>query len=158
MRKRQGKLRKSGEKATTRGRRDEVVQTLNRVYPGQGRRVREEALRTLQPVVETRRVKRAGRGYPVPQLVKTARGTSRAVTWLLEAVRSQMKKHQRRRADARVRERRVLYEERRATRPTGGEKPVGSDNKAPRAMSLTKRNQLHKEAIANRVYTQMRWY
>lgn len=157
MRKRQGKLRKAGEKATARAIRDDVVHSLNRVYPGQGRRVREEARQTLHPVVETRRVKRAGRGYPVPQLVKASRASTRATTWLREASRAQRKKHRRRRSDARVRERRALYEERRAsqttTRTSGS---GGSTSTVPE--SLNKRNRLHKEAIANRVYTQMRWY
>ena len=71
-----------------------------------------------------------------------------------EAARAQMKKHRRRRADARVRERRALYEERRASR--GTEKREDGGTALPE--SLNKRTRLHKEAMANRVYTQMRWY
>jgi len=152
MRKREGKLIKGGEKATARGVRTEVVRILNRVYPGQGREVREEALKGVQPVVETRRVKRAGRGYPVPHVVKASRGRTRAATWVREAAKGRGKKHRRRRADARVRERRTVYEERKRVR--GGEEKGGGG----RSEALAQRNRRHKEARANRVYTQMRWY
>ena len=103
-----------------------------------------QVLRGLAPVMETESVKRAGSIYQVPHPVTQNRAMTLAVRQLVEAAMKRAKGGLKMR-EARLHERTTAYED-----------MYIRSNEKPLSDSVGKRNSLHKEAKANRVFSHRR--
>ena len=106
----------------------------------------QQVLKGLAPVLETESVKRAGSMYQVPHPVTQKRAITLAVRQLREAAEK--------RASVGLKIREALLHE----RITAYEDMYVRMNEKPQSDSVNKRNRLHKEAKANRVFSHMRYH
>lgn len=148
--KRRNGLTKDGQRETAKKVLEDCVKylqqegVLNRLQKDGWSRI-QQVLVGLKPVMETEPVKRAGSLYQVPHPVKDDRANTLAVRWLREGARKRTKTGLKM-SEARGQEIITAYEDR-----------FVNVNEKAQSDSVTKRNLLHREAKANRVFSHRRW-
>lgn len=142
-----------GKKNVVKKERQEVLGEMEKRYRKKGERRRKERREGLKPVMETKTVKRSGRGVQVPKRVRDSRGRYRGSKWRVEAGRKRAKKNGTSRKEGRRGERRRAYEERKKRKEGGRERGTNRGKRGRKVQSEPRlnRSRRHKAAKANRV-------
>lgn len=149
---------RGGGKNRIQKQRQEILGDREKRYGKPGEERRKERREGVKPVMETKTVKRSGRGIQVPKRVRESRGKSRASKWRREAGRKRAKKRGRPIKEGRRRERKRAYEELQKRKEQGertgtrsGGKGQGKRGRKLQSEPRLNRSRRHKAAKANRV-------